>query len=649
MKRPALTVLFAFIFGLAGVIRAEIYSVKLVSSAQVNCWSLEEIVAALTAGITNERDKALALHRFGMAHQIHFIGPYEGGRYVHDALKLLGVYGYDLCGNNSAAMCALYNLAGMKARRRSLVGHVVPEVWFEGKWNYIDTDMFGFVYLPGDQKIASVDELIANPDLWLRQGKKPDPFFPFDPPESMKEAFINPEGDKDYHSYSLAHIMRLGLRTSESVTCYYRPQGRFYIDPRAFPHELGTQWRSYWVDGPIRQNSLAWTDTVPAAYGNGVFEYEPDLRSQAFLLENPEMDRVKVNDAGQLPSLVASAKGLPASIVLDVLTPWVIAGFENDLTNFQDNSEAAVVSGWFWRIKEEDESRIMVSVDGGRSWKKAWENTNLGAVPFRVDVTRYVEGKSGYKVKFEWVDRGGSGQAGLEGLKLTTWVELSPMALPRLVPGKNVIKVSTSPHVACLADCFWLDQETLPGEKQENLILSSSDSPRLQPADRQKNAILTFSPGTGGIVDELRVAIGAQSLPGGKIEDASVVLFLSENETADWQELERFRPNPEQQFTEMWFNHIIRDRSLDGSRCRLKIELKGCGLNQVTANSLVRVTPKIQNTLHLSHVYQAGGRRQTVNWLLAPGAQNTSYEIEVLGEKVLNESLKVEAMPPEEK
>ena len=444
MKRTALLIGVAVLVSSAAL-KAEVYSIKLGGNAQPACWSLEEIVARVTRGIDSDREKVMALHRFGMAHQIHFIGPYEGGLDLQDALKLLSVYGYNLCGNNSSTMCALYNLAGLKARRRGCTGHVVPEIWFDGKWNYVDTDMFGYVYLPDDKAIASVDELVANPHLFERSGRRPDPFYPWDPPTTMMNAFIKVQGWKDYHPYSLAHLMELSLRTGESVTCWFRPQGRtrYYLDPESFPAEVTTVYRDYWTDGPVRQNSMAWTDTVPAAYGNGQFVYKPDLRSRAFQSENPGIEGVKTAVDQDKPPLVAETAGRTATVVIDVNSPWVICGLQNDLTNWEDNTEGAVVSGWFWRIGEADENRIYVSADGGRNWKLAWENRYLGAIPFRVDLSRYVQGNYSYQVKFEWTDRAGSGRVGLQGLEAETWVELSPMALPRLVPGKNRFEIST--------------------------------------------------------------------------------------------------------------------------------------------------------------------------------------------------------------
>ena len=644
MNKLVIVIVVMAVSGIVLDVGAEQYSLKIVGSAQPSCWSLEEIVQEVTAGAKTDREKALALHKFGMAHQIHFIGPREDGDYLVDALKILGVYGYSLCGNNSATMCALYNLAGLDARRRFLNGHVVPEIRFEGRWNYVDTDMFGYVVRP-DGLIASVDDLLENPELFQRNSYNPDPFFPFDTMEGMQSCFVDTKGHKDHHPYCSAHMMRLWLRTWESVTCYYRPRDRFYISPSSLPQEMSTMYRTYWLEGPVRTGSLAWTDTVPAAYGNAVFKYRPDLRSQTFRLENPPMTGVKVQVGDKLPPLVAAGKGQTASLVLAVATPWIIAGEQNDLTDFEDNSDGAVVSGWFWRSIESDENRILVSNDQGRTWKKVWENPRLGAVPFRVDLTPLVEGHYSYLVKFEWVDSEGSGTVGLEGLEFETWAELSPMALPRLEPGENTLTLSNGIHRAFLSESRWDKGIELLDQELDNLMWVP-ESELFIPVEPGKPGILTFTPLLGGLIDELRLGIEAQVLEGEKPQDVSVVLFLSNNKGSSWEKLAGFTAHPEHEQNWMWFNHIIKDRSLDGFRTRIKIEISGGGLDKVVVNSLIRVNPRVPSALRVSHTWKEGTSRQTVTWVFQPGAENTSYEVVTPEHKIVNESFKIEAIPP---
>jgi hypothetical protein len=580
---------------------AEQLAVRVTGQAQPNCWSIDDIVEGVTRGLKTDRDKALALHRFGMAHFIHFNGPIEDrDEYVNDPLKLVGVYGYALCGNNSAAMAALYNRAGMRARTRSLTGHSVPEVWFENKWNYIDTDMFGYVFLDDGKTIASVDELIHDPDLFVRQKNPPDPFYPFDQKADMATTFRNAKPHKNFHPYANAHLMNLALRTGESATLYYRPRNR-YLLTTIKPPDLGIVYKDYWTLGPVRRGSLAWCDEPPAAYGNGLIEYQPDLRSEAFRLENPAQQGVAVERSRQRPPLGARA-GEKASLELDMSYPWVIVGLQNDLTDFDDDTDGAVVSGLFWRLAKTDENRIQVSTDNGRTWKTVWENTrHLGAVPFQVDLTRHAKGRYGYRVRFEF-----TGRAGLENLKVRTWVAVSPMALPRLVPGHNTFEVATAPRRTYYHD-------PPPGET-------------------------TFRLGPQGPVEEVRVSVMLRRRGNSPV---ALALDLSEDAGVTWKELERFAPHPEHEMSHMWFNHAIRGRILDGARSMFRLRAENANLEKVIANSAERIEPRSKSVLRITHTWREGAAGKSFTHE-GPGR---TYAIDVQWEKPLNESLRIEAVP----
>jgi hypothetical protein len=625
------------------VLPAGQFSIRLAGSAQPDCSSVEEIVAAVTRGAGSDREKALALHRFGMAHFIHFDGPKEErDEYVTDPMKLIGVYGYALCGNNSSAMNALYNAAGLKARKLSVPGHSIPEVWFEGKWNYIDTDMFGYVFLP-DGRIASVDELVKEPELFLKQKNPPDPYYPFDEKDAMASVFRNAKPHPDYHPYANAHLMNLGLRTGESARLFYRPQGRgrYFLSPD-FRKDLGTVYKDYWVTGPVRLGSLAWTDKPPAAYGNGLLEYHPDLRSEAFAIENPRREGITIGREKGAPPLSASAKDQPASLIVKVTTPWVISGLQNDLIHFGDETDGAVVSGLFWRPDASDETRILVSIDKGQTWQKAWQNLDyLGAVPFHVDLTRFVNGEYGYWLKFEWVDRKGRGRVGLEDLKVKTWVELSPMGLPRIAAGKNTFRLSTKPLRAFYNQSRWDRGQPLPGQQTENLAAVNT-FPYLRPQDGSRTGVLTFPAGTDGTLEELRVSIRARALRGS--QGLSIALSLSEDGGATWRELERFEPHPEHRMNAMWFNHVIRNAQLNGAACKLKLTISGGGLDQVIANSLVREVPASPGPLRITHLWQEGNRSRTAVHNFVPGSRESSYEVTAAGPELMNQELRIEAL-----
>jgi len=627
----------------AALLSAEQNGITLVGSAQPHCWNTDAIVAEVTRGAASDREKALALHAFGMAHFIHFDGPIEErGEYVTDPVKLVGVYGYGLCMNISSAMCALYNAAGLKCRVRTMPLHSVPEVWFGGKWNYIDTDMFGYVFLPDGKTIASVDELAKDADLFLKQKNPPEPFYPFDEKKDMADVFRNVRTVKDHHTYADAHIMNLSLRTGARVTLYYRPKNRYLL--KHLKEDLGVVYKDYWVVGPVRRGTLAWTDRPPATYGNGLFEYEPDLRSEAFRAENADNWNMIVRREGDYPPLAAAEKDRVAALEVEVSTPWVIAGLQNDLTDFEDDSDAAVVSGLFWRLDRADENRILVSTDNGRNWTKVWENPRLGAVPFRLDLSRHLIGRFAHKVRFEWVDHKGTGKVGLEDLKLRTWVALSPMALPRIAPGKNRFELATRPRRTFYSESRWQRGEGLPEERRENLAMADK-APYLRPQAQEAPGVLTFSLGPSGSVEEVRVSVLVRAL-GDKVQDVRVVLSLSEDNGENWQELKRFAPDPEHEENHMWVNHAIRGRTLNGERARVKVEVWNGGLEKVIANSAVLSDPKSPSALRVTHLWREGDSQRSLSRLYVPGTEKLVYEVEAAASGLQNEALKIESVSP---
>ena len=162
------------------------------------------------------------------------------------------------------------------------------------------------------------------------------------------------------------------------------------------------------------------------------------------------------------------------------------------------------------------------------------------------------------------------------------------MALPRLEDGANTFKLSTGSHSVILLDRMAARQGELPGETLENLR-PGEDPAELRVVDPSRPGTITFGLGTAGIVDEVRVAL--KVIRAGEGARPEVVLSVSENDGVTWRELERFVPHQEHELGGMWFNHILKDRSLNGTKSRLKVQVSGAGLSRITANSLVRENP----------------------------------------------------------
>ena len=80
---------------------------------------------------------------------------------VSDPVKFLNVYGWMLCGNHALTLYELYRAAGFQARQFGLPGHSVCEVFYEGRWHFLDVDMWTWFRTP-EGHIASAFELAKN-------------------------------------------------------------------------------------------------------------------------------------------------------------------------------------------------------------------------------------------------------------------------------------------------------------------------------------------------------------------------------------------------------------------------------------------------------------------------------------------------------
>lgn len=83
--------------------------------------------------------------------------------WLYHPLLLVHSAGGSLCGFRSAAMTNILLHMGEQARSWCINGHVVSEVFFDGKWHVYDPDL-GCIYFNEQGEICSFDELTQNPE-----------------------------------------------------------------------------------------------------------------------------------------------------------------------------------------------------------------------------------------------------------------------------------------------------------------------------------------------------------------------------------------------------------------------------------------------------------------------------------------------------
>lgn len=166
----------------------------------------ETILASiLDAGMT-DKEKALAIYEFVKAWRFHWHLEHERER-VFDPVKLIGVYGFGHCGETAWAMEQLARRAGLEARVWELYGHIVSELYFDGRWHILDADL-ELTYDHPDGHLASVEELAASPSL--------DPVYGH-LYSSTQDNHISPSGTLSSHS------MALRLSPGDSIVFEEKP------------------------------------------------------------------------------------------------------------------------------------------------------------------------------------------------------------------------------------------------------------------------------------------------------------------------------------------------------------------------------------------------------------------------------------------
>lgn len=129
--------------------------------------ALRAIFQKVTAGARTDTEKHLKLIKFLHQASFHngYIQPmYPDGQMVTDPLVLLEL-GEMRCGHVARVAVDLFAAAGYKGRLVALDAHTIAEVYYGGRWHYVDADLFGNgeVVRNPDGSIPSVAELSQNP------------------------------------------------------------------------------------------------------------------------------------------------------------------------------------------------------------------------------------------------------------------------------------------------------------------------------------------------------------------------------------------------------------------------------------------------------------------------------------------------------
>ena len=443
----------------------------------------------------SDRDQALALYtwaRLFVMSPSSGMEPYEGPygqeqRLLTDITKVMFVHGCGDCDYQARALEAiwcLYKGDDRAARRTNVldIPHTMVELAWDGAWHAFDP-LNGVFFLDADQPGANV---LSHAQASAREGllvqnerfaHRARPFFErvrsWTGPGEWRDHLLF-QGAFDSHADFVAAgqppMTVFGTHSNPSTYAlsdmsWHLPRGtrverawsasRDFYRPRIAAQALGLQGRHYrqaveW--GPARTHWNAQEDlynfpkiepylavsedTQDALFfgrrtlflvGSGVIRWEADLWSEAYL------DAVEGASAlvrhPTAPYLRPSGAGSLQSITFRVRSPYIIA--EADLAATLDAGA-------------EDLARLSLSADGGASWEEVARGAgsleaNLGKARFD-GARQSAVGKYGYLVRLELKAARDPATVGLRALALTTRIDGSLNALPRLEAGANTVR-----------------------------------------------------------------------------------------------------------------------------------------------------------------------------------------------------------------
>ena len=399
-----------------GKMRPDFHSMEsLLQSPPFAGKSGEQLILALYDYFTSKVD---GTYHFWPADEIQ--GNPRVRRCVADPLALLNVYGFAICGQTASIMSGIYRAAGFACRGLGLPGHVLTEVYFEGRWHILDIDMWTWFRTP-EGHIASAFELAKNAtSLILENKNKSNPCnLPDRDLNSYAKMYDKTETLSDHVKGVLpqwdirGHTMDFHLRPGETLLRSQTSQGRFHLAQSWKKSFL--QHKSEWRGEPRERYAPFRT------YGNGKWTYEPRLSADYADFEAGVWDRsgVTQNATGLLGSGAATFR---------IQSPYLFAGkpdFSGEIITHADGS-------WLEATGKGD---VRIEIDGVEN---DWHNVIESKAAFdqRIDVTAILEARYDCRIR---VTLGANAQ--LSRLKFDGFIMTAPLALPRLTDGANEMEV----------------------------------------------------------------------------------------------------------------------------------------------------------------------------------------------------------------
>jgi len=517
---------------------------------------------------------------------------------IRDPVKMLNSYGYGFCGAFGPTTAGIFERTGFeKARAIGIPGcnHCVTEVWYDGDWHYFDVDIRGVLFERDGKTIASIRDVIEQPDLWTRPAKKILPFFTNDPDLSVYARSYGDKPVEHLHGWSMhGATMDYRLRRGETFTRWWRPQGGRWAHQEQDIHN--DWWRNLLRRTPYgaksnHANFSIWT------HGNGLFDYRPTLREGAGDFADGVFDQKNVVLTDDGLTLRTDGRG---EAIFEVLSPYVIVPKVGDLETREDDREASVVD-----FSSRGNVRVSISLDFGRSWK---EIASVSTVKqSTLDLTPQLRQRYQYLIKFTL--SGKAQRTVLETLRIQTWVQVAPASLPRLKKGANHLRYKTGDQHG-LPTTPWMQTPSMASREAMSRYWvrepNDYDPDRFQRRVRGEMELLFAAP-AGRKIKWASLGGFFAAHRGDAAGNTKNQIFYTTDDSDDWKRLYK-ADVPD--WNDHWHYSIDKDVVLDQPAGFLRVRYVGDpGVNGVRVNlHSIRPNPTKHQTIVVTHGFESEGQ-----------------------------------------
>ena len=634
-------------------------NLKLIDPDGVDTTDVRSLVASITKGCKTDQEKAIALWAYITRNPYyHWCEPRENPHgttelgVVVDPVTVFNVYGTIICYQVVDVLGTMAETAGIRARTRSVPGHMINEFFYDGAWHFFDAQHDCAAYYTADDgaTIVSLAELCKDAGKYIRNPKFPsDPHYQFDkyggkfwPWESkeyvIKKFYPPPVGkraDAKVPYIARGHTIHLDLRRGETLVRRFTHEGKWYC-PENFAAHWHRDLTQRWVPkGPHDPRNPQHT------YANGDLIYAPDWAAG----EKNFTDGLYDGKGFVLKNGVVHPKGRGlCELVFRVQTPYLIAGKPGKLDADGDSTDGAIFEAEFLRKTYSASNAVAVSTDNGITWTDVWWNKNRGRRTVRLDLTNHVEGTYGYLVKVT-LGAPKPEDAGLGKLRMRTSLFLCPVPLPRIKPGRNRFAFSLAEGKGVMLIRPDLgDRRTYQRffHELKNLRYNGNYVGHLSPVGPQGHAIIEVAPPPGTRVERLAVHGSFGAAVGGARSDSAEILFAAD---------------PKGKWTSMWKSDFSRrnqkwrwDDSFEfrlpkpAQKCYVKFVLNrrrrmSLNMTRIFAHT-VRSGPKLKpGSVAVTHEWTEDGNEKART--VRPDLKGETYTINAKGKKIVNKSVTI--------